>query len=456
MKKLASILISFAIAFGLMVPTMAFADDGIGNVAIDYNGQRINLKPQVDEAAHSLMIKFQVQTDVAKYQNYVHTGFSLSSEARSARIAQSSVAGSTVTAVISNGESPLQFNDNTLFLGTLTVTVNAKLGAGDSTAARIVVTQMDTTDETFGAPSMHAMDTRDNTGELVSIESRAVPVTLASSAYTGTEVPTAESPGSGDMPQQPSYYNPGNVAVGIGQLAEGVFIADSDKSALQSVGSDLIQKVKDQLDAMLAGNGEYPGLTSEQLQKIAQIVEAAGGNLDDIEIAVTPSAVEIGSDEAKDAIALMDKKFSGATVLSVYDLSVSIEVSYQGDTTGPLDVTELIEPINFTVGVPEGSLASMNAAVGYVHDGQAYAIDKGVKPSLQSNTVQFPAMKFSTYAVYGKEKTATPTAGPVGSLIQTNDSNPLLMIGFGGLAVIACVAAYLTIRRRKAQAQAKA
>lgn len=456
MKKLASVLISFAIAFGLMVPALAFADDGIGNVAIDYNGKRINLKPQVDEAAHSLMIKFQVQTDNAKYQNYVSTGFALSNEARGARIAQSSVAGSTVTAVVSNGESPLQFNNNTLFLGTLTVNVNAKLGVGDSTAARVVVLQMDTTDETFGALSMHAMDTRDDTGELLSVESRSVPITLSASEYTGTEVPTGESTDAGVIPQQLSHYNPSDVVVGEGQLVEGVFIADGDKAALQSVGSDLLQKVKDQLDVMLAGNGEYPGLTSEQLQKIAQIVEAAGGNLEDIEIAVTPSAAEIESDEAKDDIALMDKRFAGATVLSVYDLSVTIEVSYQEDSTGPLEVTELTEPINFTVGVPHGSLATMNAAVGFVHNGQVETIDKGVKPSLQTNTVQFPASQFSTYAVYGKEKTATPTAGPVGSLVQTNDSNPLLMIGFGGLTVIACIAAYLTIRKRKAQAQAKA
>lgn len=449
MKKLASILISFALAVGLMVPAMAFADDGIGNVAIEYNGQRINLKPQVDEAAHSLMIKFQVETDDTKYQSFVSTGFTLSSEARSARIAQSDVSGSTVTAVVSNGESPLQFNNNTLFLGTLTVNVNAKLGEGDSTGANIVVLQMDSTDATFGAPSMHAMDTRDDTGSLLSLESRRVPVTLNASAYTGTVVPDGTTQGSGSViGNVTDTLSASKVNVGRGKLGEGITVSDAGISALQALGADIVEKV-------LSGTGAYKGLTDEQIQKIAAIIEAAGGDLDAITVNVTPVAGEIKAEEAKEEVSLMDKKFSGASVLGVYTLSVTLEVSYQDLTTDPMDITELSQPLNFTVSVPEGTLATMNAAVGYVHDGKAYVIDKDVKPILQSSTVQFPATQFSIYAVYGKEKSATPTAGPVGSLIQTSDSNPLLMIGFGGLAIIACIAAYLTIRKRKMQASAK-
>lgn len=449
MKKLFSILASFALAFGLMVPTMAFADDEIGSIAIEYNGQRINLKPQVNEAAHSLLIKFQVQTDDAKYQNYVRAGFALSNDARSARIAQSDVSGSTVTAVVSNGESPLPFSNNAFFLGTLTVNVNAKLAPNGSTAAKIVVSQMDTSDHSFGATNMHAMDTRDDSGSLIDAGSRSVPFTIDASAYTGTELP---DPNAAPASQDQSTRIPSdNIVVGLGQMADGVTLSEGDQGALSSLGSDLVEKVREQIEEMLAGKGIYPGLTSEQLQKIAEVIEAAGGNLDDINVAVTPVAKDLDADEAAEDVALMDRKFSGASMMGVYDLGVTVEVSYEDVTTGPLQITSLLEPIVFTVSVPEGSLATMNAAVGYVHDGTVYSVDKGVKPILQSSTVQFPASQFSVYAVYGKEKSITPTTGPSGSLIPLDGSSLFLIIGFGALALIACIAAVFTVRRRKAQ-----
>lgn len=456
MKKLASVLISFAIAFGLMVPTVAFADNGIGNVAIEYNGQRINLKPQIDEQVHSLMIKFQVQTDAAKYQNFVSAGFTLSSDARSGRIAQADVSGSTVTAVVSNGESPLKFSGDTFFLGTLTVNVDAKLGAGEGTGARIVVTQIDSTNQSFGAPTMHAMDTRDDAGELISVEARTVPVTLAASAFTGSAVPsdggttTTPQPLPGTNDTKPAT----EVAVGLGQMVDGSSV---DAAALKSVGSDVLQKVREQLDAMLAGQGIYPGLTSEQLQKIAEVIEAAGGDLSLVDVAVTPGVGELTADEAKGDLALLDKKVPSANLLSVYNLTVSMEVSLKdnpGKTTGPLSITELTEPITFSVKVPEGTLATMDVAVGFVHNGEAATISQGVNPILQSSTVEFPASKFSTYAVYGKAKAAVPTSGPVGSLVQSSATGPALLIGFGALAIIGFAGAVITARKRKAQLQA--
>ena len=78
----------------------------------------------------------------------------------------------------------------------------------------------------------------------------------------------------------------------------------------------------------------------------------------------------------------------------------------------------------------------MNAAVGFMHDGQAYTIDKGVTPSVKASTVQFPAQKFSTYGVYGKTKSATP-GGKYGGLSQTGDSKQMLMLLFGGIVLIA-------------------
>lgn len=453
MKKLASVLISFAIAFGLMVPTVAVAAEGVGNVAIEYNGQRINLKPKIDEQSHSLIVKFQVETDIAKYQRYVSTGFTLSADARSGRIAQSDVAGSTVTAVVSNGESPLKFVDNTFFLGTLTVNVDAKLGEDDSTAARIVVTQMDSTNESFGAPSAHALsEARDYTSELLSVEARTVPLTLAASAYTGSVVPsdddaTPTTPQPGTLDSKPST----EVEVSLGQMTEGSSV---DAAGLKSVGSDVLQKVKEQLEAMLAGEGYYTGLTSEQLQEIAKVIEAAGGDLSLVDVAVTPSVAELMVDDVREDIALLDKKMSGADLLSVYDLGVTIEVSLKDDpgtTSGALAITELTEPITFTVKVPEGTLSTMNVAVGYVHDNEANAINQDVTPILQSSTVEFPASMFSTYAVYGKAKTATPTAGPVGSLVQSSAGNPALLIGFGALAIIGFAGAIITARKRKAQ-----
>lgn len=449
MKKLFSILVSFALACGLMVPTMAFADDEIGTVAIDYNGQRINLKPQINEAAHSLLVKFQVQVDDGKYQDYVSAGFTLSNEARSTRIAQSDVSGSTVTAVVSNGESPLPFSNNTLFLGTLTINVNAKLAPSGNTGAKIVVLQMDTTDHSFGATNMHAMDTRDDSGSLIDSGLRSASFTINASAYTGTELPGSNgAPASQD---QNNRIPSDNIAVGLGQMADGVTLSEGDQGALSSLGSDLVEKVREQIEEMLAGKGVYPGLTSEQLQKIAEVIDAAGGNLDDINVAVTPVAKDLDADEAAEDVALMDRKFSGASMMGIYDLGVTIEVSYDDITTGPLQITSLFEPIVFTVSVPEGSLATMNAAVGYVHDGTVYSVDKGVKPILQSSTVQFPASQFSVYAVYGKEKAITPTTGPSGSLIPLDGSSLFLIIGFGCLALIACIAAVFTIRKRKAQ-----
>lgn len=452
MKKLASVLISFAIAFGLMVPAVALADDGIGNVAIDYNGQRINLKPQIDEQSHSLMVKFQVMTDDAKYQNFVSTGFTLSSDARSGRIAQSDASGSTVTAVVSNGESPLRFSGDTFFLGTLTVNVNAKLGAGDSTAARIVVSQMDSTDESFGSPSAHALsEAHDYTSELLSVEARTVPLTLAANAFTGSTTPVEGGTSPQPLPGTSDIKPSTEVIVTTGQMIEGTSV---DEAALKSVGSNVLQKVKEQLETMLSGQGVYAGLTGEQLQKIAEVIEAAGGDLSLVDVAVTPSSGELTADEAKGDVSLLSKKIPNADLLSLYNLGVSIEVSIKDDpstTTGPLSVTELTEPITFTVKVPEGRLATMDVAVGFVHNGEAYAISQGVKPILQSSTVEFPASKFSTYAVYGKAKSAVPTTGPVGSLIQSSAGNPALLIGFGALAIIGFAGAIITARRRRAQ-----
>lgn len=453
MKKLASILTSFVLAFGLMAPTAAFANDGYASVAIDYNGQRINLKPQVSDDANSLMVSFDVQADDERYQSYIQTSFSLSSEARSARIAQADASGSTVVAVVSNGENPLAFSDGVFYLGQLSVNVAAKLGEGDGTGAKVVVSSMDATDSSFSAPAMYTMDTRTDEGTMTDVASRSVPFSIAASAYTGTEVP-----GIGNPPEQqpPTVFekDPSTVGVGLGQMGSGTSISEGAKSTLQTIGADILQKVKDDLANMLAGKGTAIGLTPEQLQEIAKVVEAAGGDLSKVDISLTPVAAKLGSESASDAISELNKKFSGATLLSIYDLGVNLVASCGTVSTGDIAMSELASPIEFTVAVPDGSLATMNAAVGFVHAGTVDTINKGVVPDAQANTVSFPASKFSPYAVYGKMKTATPNGNNYGSLVSSGDTKPFIMLGFAGVVLVASIIVVFT-GRKKAEGSTK-
>lgn len=453
MKKLTSILASFALAFGLMVPAVAFADDGYASVAIDYNGQRINLKPQISNDANSLMVSFDVQADDARYQSYIQTSFTLSSEARDARIAQSDASGSTVVAVVSNGEDPLAFNDGVFYLGQLSVNVAAKLGAGDGTGAKIVVSSMDVTDSSFSAPAMYTMDTRNDEGTMTDAASRSVPFSIATSAYTGTEAPGVVNPPD-QKPPAAFEKDPSAVGIGLGQMGTGTSISEGAKSTLQTIGADILQKVKDDLANMLAGKGTAVGLTSEQLQKIAQVVEAAGGDLSKVDISLTPMATKLGSESAAGAISELNKKFSGATLLSIYDLGVNLVASCGTVSTGDIAMSELASPIEFTVGVPEGSLATMNAAVGFMHAGAVDTISKGVVPDAQANAVSFPASKFSPYAVYGKMKSATPNGNNYGSLVNSGDAKPFIMLGFAGLVLVASIIVVFT-GRKKAEGSAK-
>lgn len=118
-------------------------------------------------------------------------------------------------------------------------------------------------------------------------------------------------------------------------------------------------------------------------------------------------ATKLGSESAAGVISELNKKFSGATLLSIYDLGVNLVASCGTVSTGDIAMSELASPIEFTVGVPEGSLATMNAAVGFLHAGAVDTINKGVVPDAQANAVSFPASKFSPYAVYGKMKSAS-------------------------------------------------
>lgn len=449
MKRLTSILASFALAFGLMVPATALAEDGYASVAIDYNGQRINLQPQIEVTANSLMVTFDMQADDAKYQSAIQAGFSLSSDARSARIAQADVSGSTVTAVVSNGEGSLAFKNGAFYLGELTVNVAAQLGAGDTTGAKIVVSTMDATDARFSTPAMYTMDTLDDAGTMKPAEMRSVPFSIATSAYTGTQIPDGGNNTPGGNPQPSgNEKNPSDVGVGLGQLGSGASISDKGKSALQSIGSDILQKVKNDLDNMLAGRGSLAGLTSDQLQAIAEVIQEAGGDLSKVDVTLTPTAMKLGSDSAAEDIEKLNKKFRGATLLSIYDLSVKIAVSCGAKSTGDIYMTEVASPIEFTLSVPDGSLSTMNAAVGFVHGGNADTINDGIAPNVKASTVQFPASKFSTYAVYGKMKSATPNGGNYGSLVDTGDTKPLVMLVFAGIVLIASIAVVFSGRKR--------
>ncbi len=446
MKRLASIFTALALAFGLMVPAMAFADDGYASVSIDYDGQHIVLEPQIEQGAHSLMITFEVKADVAKYQPYVQvTGFDLSDQARSARIADRTISGSTVTAVISNGEDALFEGDN-FFLGTLSVNVAAKLVPDESTGAKIVVSTMDTTDDRFATPVMYTMDTHDDTGALMGVEARSVSFVLPQSAYTGSEYPV-EGGGNQEQPTQPVYEkDPSQVVVSTDLLGTGASISVGARSTLQSIGSETLQKIKDDLANMLAGNGSLIGLTPEQLKSIAEVIQEAGGDLSQVDISLTPVATKLGSDDAKEDIAILDKKFAGATLLSAYDLGVIFQASCGSKSTGEIPMSELTSPIEFTLGVPEGAFNTMNAAVGFMHDGQPNTIDKGVVPSATTSTVQFPAQKFSTYGVYGKMKSATPRGSAAG-LAATGDATPLIMLVFVAVILVVSFLVIFTGRR---------
>lgn len=460
MKKLAGILTSFALAFGLMVPAVAFAD-GRATVAVEYDGKVVNLEPKIDSDANSLMVSFDVQADVAKYQGYLTVGFQLSNEARGARIAKADVSGSTVTAVVSNGEDSLAFDGSTFRLGTLTVNVDAKLGEGDGTGAKIVVNSLDATDATFAAPVMYTMDTRDDSGTQIDAAARSVPFTLAASAYTGTQVPAGDGGNTGgntggQVPPPTTVYekNPSDVLVGLDQMGNGASFSSGSLATLQNIGADILQKVKDNLNAMLAGQGSMPGFTADQLKSIAEVIQAAGGDLSKVNVTLTPVASKLDADSAQDDIRKLNAKFTGSTLLSIYNLGVKFVASYSTSSTGDIYVTELTNPIEFTLSVPEGSLSTMNAAVGFVHAGEANALgsDSKVTPNIKANTVTFPAQKFSTYAVYGKMKSAVPNPNNYGSLVDTGDTKPLIMLAFAGIVLIASIAVVFSGRRRQNKA----
>ena len=74
-------------------------------------------------------------------------------------------------------------------------------------------------------------------------------------------------------------------------------------------------------------------------------------------------------------------------------------------------------------------------------------------PDAQANAVSFPASKFSPYAVYGKMKSATPNGNNYGSLVNSGDAKPFVMLGFAGLVLIASIIVVFTGRKKNADAK---
>lgn len=186
---------SLVLAMALMIPTLAWADDGDKIVRVNYEGTPIELS-EVEGTPYSVLITFYVNADhvddADKDVNFTLADTPAMKKLRIANKVKNDDGSYTV--ILSNGNDALPLTDDTyLDLGTLDVKIDGTLDEGSENAdsmreASVVVTALSTSDSMFY--------TARSIGAEASSAEKVVPFTLANSSFasvtTGTPGQTTD------------------------------------------------------------------------------------------------------------------------------------------------------------------------------------------------------------------------------------------------------------------------
>jgi len=186
------------------------------------------------------------------------------------------------------------------------------------------------------------------------------------------------------------------------------------ESALSNTSSDIVNVVADEI---ASGKGDINELKKVVTPKVVNSIEKALKDESDLKIVTSVNVETLDEDDLNpkqeaDVEAIKEEaKKNNAEIAQVLDLSVSITTIVNGKEDASGTVSELSEPIVFTVALPE---SMKNVPAGYYRTLYVLVIhDKEMKkiPVTENadGTISFEASQFSTYALaYEDEKIYSP------------------------------------------------
>lgn len=448
LKKACAAISSLVLAFALMVPTIAWADDDEMAIRMSYNGAPI-VVAQLEGTPHTVSITFHTHIDYAGYENVAkETTFTLADDLKSLRVAGDPIKNDdgSYTVVVSNGNGALPMTDGYyLDLGTLNIKIDGTLDcdsadAKEMTKATIVVTDLDTSDSTFFTTSSIGEGTAQPTSE--------TPFTLAASSFSKV-VGTAGGDDNVPDDKKPIVDKP------VINVPEEVTPPSDDEIA--NATTPVVNRA---LQALWDGK-TADGISADDQAVIKEFLEkakAAGYSIEDLHVQYIVDVLkydDVNDEALKADKALLDKDYGQFDQLGFYDLHVTMVVSVPADPSlgeASATVTYVDKELPFTVDVASGSLYGKAPVVAYVHEGSVYEIKDGVTADEEQSTVTFSAWEFSTYGVYAKNKLGSPTpnGGNVGGLAVTGDERIPIILLVGAAVLCATLAVIFTRKQDKA------
>ena len=213
------------------------------------------------------------------------------------------------------------------------------------------------------------------------------------------------------------------------------------EEALSNTASDIVNYVAEEI---ASGNADTSQLQTIVSPKVVESIEKALKNDSDLEVITSVSIETVDEDDmtpgqAADVEAIKQAvKDNGAEIAQVLDLSVLITTKVDGQVDATGTVSELSQPIVFTVAIPE---EMKNVPAGYnrnmyvivIHESNMQTIPATVN---DDGTISFEASQFSVYALaYEDVKAVTPTPTPQPSVpshkpaqnAPTGDTAPVML-----------------------------
>lgn len=456
LKKALAAISSFALAFALAVPAVSWADtseEGSTNsmaLRLSCNGQMVELC-ELPSVPHSLSLTFGVEPAYAGYAGAMDRILELSEAMRGMRVAdvEPSMDG-TFSIALSNGNDVLPLTDGLyLDLGALDVSIDGVLDESSDDAAlmkQAVIT-------------ISALSVVDSENVAIGIvpsaqngSTKTVVFELGASAFKGG----ADGGALPDPGDEPDGYPV--VDAPIVNVPDDV-TAPSDEEVNEAVSGIAISAL------WSIWNGEEAEGISEAdqsaLKAFLDKVKAAGYSFEDLKVQYKVDVKHYDSieDVPEADLALLQAAFGDKYFeLGYYDLNVTMTVSLPKDSSlgsASAAVRELDAPLSFTVEVASGLLANRVASVGYVHDGKLSIITDDVVSDAKTNTVTFPAAKFSTYGVYAADELAKNGGNPpvaAGLASTGDDARTPIMLLVG--AVVLCGALAVVLMRPRVRSHA--
>ena len=238
---------------------------------------------------------------------------------------------------------------------------------------------------------------------------------------------------------------------------------EATTSALSTTANDIVNTVTEEL---ASGSGDINELKEIVTPKVVNSIEKALKDESDLKVVTSVNVETLDEDDLNpkqeaDVEAIKEEaKKNNAEIVQVLDLSVSITTIVDGreDATGT--ISELSEPIVFTVALPE---EMKNVPAGYnrtlyvlvIHNNEMKKIPVTVN---DDGTISFEASQFSTYALaYEDVKEVAPVVpqnpskpqGPAQSAgnAPTGDTAPIMMYMVLAMAAMVLMAVAETKRK---------